>query len=71
MKPYWMWMIPILAAVSAIWIQAALHGYDPGAVTREPKTSFARHDTMEVSTITPVYSENAVDSPPKPPEPPH
>ena len=28
MKRFWIWMIPILAAISAIWIQAALHGYD-------------------------------------------
>lgn len=34
MKRFWIWTIPILAAISAIWIQAALHGYDPGAVTR-------------------------------------
>jgi hypothetical protein len=71
MKRYWIWMIPILAAVSAFWIQAALHDYNPGAVTREPTASYARHDRMEVSTITPIYSENAVNTPPRPAEQPH
>ena len=27
MPRLWQWMIPILAAICALWIQAALHGY--------------------------------------------
>lgn len=71
MKRYWIWMIPILAAVSAIWIQAALHDYDLGAVTREPAIPFAQHDPGEGTAITPVYSETAVTSPLRPAEQPH
>ena len=59
MKRFWIWMIPILAAISAIWIQAALHGYGPVGVTREPATPSARHAAMNISTITPISPENA------------
>jgi len=69
MKRYWIWMIPFLAAICAIWIQAALHGYDPGAVTREPAIPFAQNDPGEGSTIAPVYSETAVTFPPLSVEP--
>jgi hypothetical protein len=71
MKRFWIWMIPILAAISAFWIQAALHGYDPGAVARGPATPFARHDLAEASTIATVYSENAVIPPSRPAAFPH
>ncbi len=27
MQRLWLWMSPILAAICALWIQAALHGY--------------------------------------------
>ena len=71
MKRFWIWMIPILAAVSAIWIQAALHGYDPGAVTRGPTTPFAQHDLAKAPTLSPDYPENALKSLPRPAAPPH
>jgi hypothetical protein len=71
MKRYWIWMIPILAAASAILIQAALHGYDPGALSRKPAAPFAQHDTTEGPTFSPVYPENAVKSPPRPAAPAH
>jgi hypothetical protein len=71
MKRFWIWMIPILAAISAIWIQAALHGYDPGAVNQGTTAPFARHDLAEASTRAIVYSENAVTPPPRPAVFPH
>lgn len=71
MKRFWIWMIPILAAIIAVWIQAALHGYDPGAVTRGATTTFARHDRAEASTRATVYSKSAVTSPPRPAAFPH
>ena len=27
MQRLWLWIIPLLAAICALWIQAALHGY--------------------------------------------
>jgi hypothetical protein len=71
MKRFWIWMIPILAAISAVWLQAALHGYDPAGVTRAPATPSARHATMNISTITPISSENAVNTSSGPAEQPH
>ena len=71
MKRYWIWMIPILAAVSAIWIQAALHNYNSGAVSQGSRPPLAQRDTTEASTISPVYSGNVVKSPPRPSEPSH
>jgi hypothetical protein len=71
MKRFWIWMIPILAAISAIWIQAALHGYDPGAVTRWSTAPLARHDPAGAPTIATVYSESAVAPPPRPAAFPH
>jgi len=71
MKRFWIWMIPILAAISAVWIQAALHGYDPGAVARGPTAPFARHDLAGAPTCASVYSESVVTLPPRPAAFPH
>lgn len=55
MRRYWIWMIPILAAASAIWIQAALHGYDAGDYMAPPtarlelRDIFAENNTAHVT----------------------
>ena len=66
MKRFWIWMIPVLAAISAIWIQASLHGYDSGAITRKPTAPLTRHDLAEASTRAAVYSEIVVSPLPRP-----
>ncbi|MBC2735617.1 MAG: hypothetical protein HF981_14760 [Desulfobacteraceae bacterium] len=71
MKRFWIWIIPILAAISAIWIQAALHGYDSGAVARRPTAPFTRHDLAEASPRATLYSESVVTPPPRPAAFPH
>jgi hypothetical protein len=35
MRRSWLWIVPILAALSAIWIQAALHGFDANDLARQ------------------------------------
>ncbi len=37
MQRIWIWLIPVLAALSAIWIQAALHGFETGLIA--PRTA--------------------------------
>lgn len=71
MKRSWIWIIPILAAVSAIWLQAAIHEASPGAATIRPAMPLEQRDTA-------AYRPHALDNPgdrvkfpPQPPEPPH
>jgi len=62
MKRYWIWMIPILAAVSAIWIQAELHGYDAGDHTLPPKARLEWRDNFTKDNTT-LVTPDRIDYP--------
>lgn len=71
MKRFWIWIIPILAAVSTIWLQAAIHEDNRSAATKRPTMPPEQHDT---AVYKPHVPDNPVDraaSPPQPPETPH
>ena len=55
-------MIPILAAASAIWIQAALHGYDAGNHKAPPMAQFElRENSTESNTA--LVTADSIDHP--------
>jgi len=71
MKRLLIWMIPILAAVSTIWIQAVIHADNPGAAFRRPTTPIEQRDTAVSKPIVPGYPDDTVKLPPRPTEPSH
>lgn len=55
-------MIPILAAASAIWIQAALHGYDAGDYMAPPTARLElRKNSAESNTA--LVTADSIDHP--------
>jgi hypothetical protein len=57
MHRFWIWMIPLLAAICALFFQAAVHGYDPDRFTVGATAPLERPPTTNASSISPDDSE--------------
>jgi hypothetical protein len=63
MNRFLLWLIPLLAAICAIWVQSALHGYPTGRLIRYPSLQSPLQTQLEgqdlqspiVPAVNPVY----------------
>jgi hypothetical protein len=58
MHRIWIWMIPLLAAICAFCLQAAVHGYDPNGFTLRPAAPSVRPQATDAPPITSGYTGN-------------
>ena len=71
MKRLGLWIIPILAAVSTIWLQSAIHEDNRGAGTNLPTMPLEQYDTAAYKPYATDNSDDRISFPPQMPEPPH
>lgn len=53
MHRFWIWMIPLLAAICSLCLQAAVHGNDPKGFTLKSTTPWVRPQ----ATVAASYSK--------------
>jgi len=57
MHRFWIWMIPLLAAICALFLQAAIHGYEPDPFTVGATAPLERPPAV-TKPYAPVYPLN-------------
>ena len=71
MKRLWIWSIPILAAVSTIWLQAVIHEDNRGAATNLPLMPLEQYDTAAYKPHVTDDPDDRIPFPPLMSDPPH
>lgn len=61
MHRFWIWMIPLLAAICSLCLQVAVHGYDPKGFTLKSTIPLVRPQ----ATAAASYSKAETDSIPR------